>query len=436
MGFSFQQRDLAKLCLWIRQVRGTGVTVTGSGASANGTVELFINGTSQGSVNATATGLFSFAGLNITAGDQLYATAAQAWNFETNGDTENWFGLGTDTSSVSGGIWTQTEQDGNGQMQIQIFGDGLINATSAQTRVLEVKARWTGAGSVTGSIQMWSAGLNGVSDGGGGDDVISAIVNTYTFNNTTGFVTYVFDLSIDHTGTNTSWIDGNPAVGLQMFIPGTNIGDQLEIESVRLVEYLDWNFDTTGETDEWSNGSNTTLTANGGNIRLTATGSGNIQMNRPFRWINSSYFTDFESRVRLVTPGATNIVSWTYLSNSAAPLTGGFTNNTVTADGNFQTVSFDLTQAPAFGNPWGTGGAATLNTIGGNTYSPLFCKWLVVISLKSTIYVCKQPVRLVPARQLPPGQLHQTSVILLASVEGVIAIQDETVQIPGRLFQI
>jgi hypothetical protein len=83
--------------------------ITGSGARANGPVELFVNGVSQGSVQADGDGNWSITA-DIKADDVLLAEPNQVWNFNTDGDSEGWASP-TESYAVAGGLMTITEDN-------------------------------------------------------------------------------------------------------------------------------------------------------------------------------------------------------------------------------------------------------------------------------------------------------------------------------------
>ena len=95
---------------------------------------------------------------------------------------------------------------------------------------------------------------------------------------------------------------------------------------------------------------------------MQAAASGSVAMFRPFRNIGSSYFNQLETRFRQVTTQQPNLISWQYVSNPAAYSGGGFQVNGTPADGNFQTINLNLSGTPTYGNLWGAGGGATLNS--------------------------------------------------------------------------
>ena len=337
---------------------GTGgsVTITGSGGPPASSVELFKNGTSVGSFTTTGFGQFSIPNISAAANDQFYVAAGQVWNFNTAGNTEGWNALAGDASVVSNGTWKQTNSTST-DMSINLYGDGVIKT---RARVLEVKMRFQGAGSRNCSVIMQTAGPNGVA--GGGDDPQSTIVNVLSLQATTSFQTFVFDLGIDHNGAVTCWLDGTAPINVNLYIPGCATGDSVEVDSIRLTESLRWEFESTGDLAEWQPNANTTLFAtNVGTLRMNANASGSVAMSRPFRLIGSTWFTKMETRFRQVSANNPNLIYWNYFSNPSAFGTGGRQVLGTVANGSYQIVSINLTNAPTYGNNWTNGGGATLN---------------------------------------------------------------------------
>ena len=334
---------------------GPSVTLTGSGGPPSSSIEIFKNGVSLGSVQTTATGLFSIPGVTTVANDVFQVQVGQVWNFSTNGNTESWNALAGDASVVSGGTWKQTNSTGT-DMSVNLYGDNLIRT---RVRGLEVRLRFTGTGNRTASIIMQSAGPNGIA--GGGDDGSTTIANTATVAPSATFQTYVFDLGSSGSGTATAWIDGTAPININFYMAGMSVGDALEIDSVRLTESLRWEFDTVGDTAEWSGSANTTMLAtNAGTLRLNANAVGTAAMSRPFRNIGSSYFVTLQTRFRQVTATQPNLFAWNYFSNPAGYGTGGKQIATP-ANGAFQILTTNLTAAPTYGNNWTNGGGATLS---------------------------------------------------------------------------
>ncbi|TAG08965.1 MAG: right-handed parallel beta-helix repeat-containing protein [Verrucomicrobia bacterium] len=346
---------------------GPSVSVNGSGGPLSASVELFKNGVSVASGTTTPTGLFNFPNISTTAGDQFYVENGQVWNFNAPGNTQGW-SVGADTSVVAGGTWKQTEVANGSDMSVNIYGDNLIRSRG---RALEVRMRFQGTGSRAASLILQSAGPNGVA--GGGDDGNSAILSTVTLSNTPNFQTYVFDLGINHAGAATCWVDGTAPISISLFIPSTNIGDSIEIDYIRVTESMKWNFDEASDLGEWNQAANTTLTNTGtGVLRMAATSASvAVAMTRPFRVIGSNHFNRLETRLRQVTTANPNIFKWAYGSNPAGYATGGFQLNNTVADGNFQTISIDLTGTQSFGNAWTAGGGATMN-IPGDAFQGMF----------------------------------------------------------------
>ena len=335
---------------------GTAVTVTGGGGPPYSSVELFRNGVSVGSAPTTAGGQFSFTNVTTVLSDSFEVATGQVWNFNTNGNLEGWNG-GGDTSLVTGGIWKQTETANVSDMTLNLYGDNLIKT---KARALEIRMRLQGGGSRQASLILQSAGPNGVA--GGGDDVQSFILNTATLQNNANYQTLVFDLGVNHTGAATCWQDGAAPVQLSLYIPATNIGNTVEVDSIRLTESLRWEFDGAADLAEWQGNANTALSSTGGLLKMQAVSSGSVAMFRPFRNIGSGHFNQLETRFRQVTTQRPNLIYWQYVSNPAAYAGGGFQVGGTPADGNFQTISLNLVGTPTYGNPWGAGAAATMNT--------------------------------------------------------------------------
>ncbi len=336
---------------------GPNITVTGNGGPISSSVELFKNGSSVGNTSTSASGLFSFSNIGANANDEFYVSFGQVWNFNVNGNTEGW-SVGNDSSIVTAGTWKQTETANGSDMTISIYGDGHIRTKG---RALEIRMRFQGSGSRAASILMQSSGPNGVA--GGGDDGNSAILNTVTLANTPDLQTYVFDLGINHAGLPTCWVDGSAPISLSLYIPNTNIGDTIEVDSIRITESMQWNFDTANDLSEWTAASNATLNnVSGGALKATSTAANaSVSLSRPFRIIGSGHFNQLETRLRQVTTQTPNLIQWSYLSNPAGFGNGGFQLGGTLANGSFQTLNINLAGAPTFGNPWGAGAGATLN---------------------------------------------------------------------------
>jgi len=337
---------------------GGAVTVTGGGGPPSSSVELFRNGLSAGSTSTTAFGQFSFPNVTAALNDSFQVAVGQVWNFSTNGNAEGWGGNPGDTTLVSGGTLKFTETANGSDMGFTIFGDNLIKT---KARSLEVRMRFQGSGTHTSSFILRTAGPNGVQNGGGVDDTASTIANVVTLQNSANFQTFVFDLGTDHAGAATNWQDSYLPISISLYVPGTNIGDVLEIDSIRLTESMKWEFNNSGDFAEWVPNSNTTLSnAGSGLLKMQAVGANTVAMSRPFRNIGSAYFNQLETRLRQITTNQPNLFQWNYVSNAPSYVNGGFQVATP-ADGNFQTIQLNLSAAPLYGSAWGAGGGATMN---------------------------------------------------------------------------
>ena len=145
-------------------------------------------------------------------------------------------------------------------------------------------------------------------------------------------------------------------------IPGCAVGDSVEVDSVRLTESLRWEFETAGDFAEWSANANTTLLAtNPGTLRMNANAVGSVAMSRPFRNIGSRYFVKLETRLRQVSTTNPNLIYWNYVSNPSSYANGGIQLLGTVANGSYQIVTINLTNAPTYGGAWTNGGGATLN---------------------------------------------------------------------------
>jgi hypothetical protein len=334
---------------------GGAVTVTGGGGPPSSSVELFRNGLSAGSTSTTAFGQFSFPNVTAALNDSFQVAVGQVWNFSTNGNAEGWNGFG-DTSVISGGIWKQTETSAGSGMGFNIYGDNLIKT---KARALEIRLRSQGTGSRQASILMQTAGPNGLA--GGGDDGPQSATNSVNLQNSSDFQTLVFDLGVDLFGSPTNWLNAYLPINLNLFINGTNVGDIVEIDSIRLTESMNWEFNSIGDFAEWEPNVNTTLSNTGsGLLKMTAVGANTVAMKRPFRNIGSAHFNQMETRLRQVTTNQPNFFQWNYASNAPSYVNGGFQLD-IPADGNFQTIQLNLSAAPLYGSAWGTGGGATMN---------------------------------------------------------------------------
>ena len=337
---------------------GPAVTVTGGGGPPASSVELFKNGSSAGSFSTSAGGQFSIPNIASTSGDLFQVSAGQVWNFNANGNSEGWNTAG-DNSTVSGGVWQVTNSSGT-DITLQQFTSG---AFLGKFRAMEIRMRYVGASPPNaGSIQVVSANGN------------SWILNTFNLQAGAAFQTFVFDLGTDAGGNPTAWIDPSAPAGINIYLPNVGTNHVLEIDSIRLTESLNWEFDGAGNFAEWVAGANTAISNTGsGVLRTTSTAvNSNLFIARPFRVIGSTHFTQLETRLRQSTTQQPNLIQWNYLSNPLAYNGGGFQVAGLAADGNFQIINVNLSGTPTFGNNWGAGGGATLNVPGNNAFQTLF----------------------------------------------------------------
>ncbi len=337
---------------------GASVTVTGAGAKANGPVELLVNDVSRGYVLANGSGNFSFPAQNIVAGDQLYVTASQVWNFNTNGNYEGWVIASGGTNSVSGGVLSVTASSGNITLNL---ADAATTPSHAivdtnLTRVFEIRYRVTGSYTYDNGTVIYNPGSG------------------FQFGNSLGLQgggawhTNVIDLTVDNFGTANTYSSTGYSVQLAPGGNGFTVGDVLEVDYIRVAEYMDWHFNNAGDNMMWDTTTGTAVVS-GGKMALTnATAGSGAQIANQFRPINTAVWNRFETRVQSLTSQAGQIEFFNYFAGGPAYNGGGF-QTPFTADGTYQTKVTDLTGSPAFGQAWT--GAGTLNVPAAG-YTPFF----------------------------------------------------------------
>lgn len=267
-------------------IEGAAVSVTGSGANANGYVELFVNGSSAGSVQADGSGDWSIT-TDLVEGDVLTAIPARVWNFNTDGDAEGWFSP-DDIVTVDGGVMTVTEDEG-GNMTIAFSEANLADPTVQ--RVLEFRYRYTGTVTAPGVILTDNAD----EDGPWGPN--------WTPTPGDPFKTVLIDLTDTFTvdgGTspNAGWSGDVSLIGIGF--NGTTADDTMEIDFVRLRETYRWDFATDGDAQGWvADPANTTIAGVAdGWLTATATADGvNIALTPAFQQINPSVFNQYNIRM-------------------------------------------------------------------------------------------------------------------------------------------
>ncbi|MCC5875166.1 MAG: hypothetical protein JJU11_03000 [Candidatus Sumerlaeia bacterium] len=265
---------------------GTDVSITGSGANANGHVELFINGVSAGSEQADGSGNWTFTA-TVADDDVLTAIPARVWNFNTDGDAEGWFSP-DDTVTVDGGIMTITEVDG-GNMTFAVNESNLVDPNVL--RVLEVRYRYTGSVTAPGVVLT----NNENEDGPFGP--------SWTPVPGPEFQTVLIDLTdrFNADGAldpNDAWSGAVTAVGIGF--NGTATGNTMEIDFIRLRETYRWDFAADGDAQGWEAAdTNTSVTgiSNGALTAVAALDNVNIQLVPGFQNLNPSVFNRYNVRM-------------------------------------------------------------------------------------------------------------------------------------------
>jgi len=326
--------------------------VSGTGAKANGPVELYVNGLSRGSVTANGSGNFTFPSTLIASTDVLRATASQVWNFNTNGDAEGWVSISA-SSVVSGGILTATTTAaGNVTMNFDPAGATPAIIDTALTRVFEIRYRITGSYTGGGDTVIYDPG-SGFQFGPSWNPAVSA-----------SFTTSVIDLT---NGAGNNYISTGTSLQLAPGLNGMGAGTTLEIDYIRLTEYIDFGFNNDGDTMNLTpiGGS---LTVVGGVAQLTNTTAGtNAFLTGPFSQIDTNYFNRFRTRIDAGPTIDPNLMTFQYLASGF--LGGGYNVNWDPISGTNVATNIDLTTAPTFGVLWGSVG--TLNR-GDGFFSPMF----------------------------------------------------------------
>lgn len=333
---------------------GASVTVTGSGATANGPAELWLNGESVGYVQADGSGAFAFTGLEIAEGDALYATASQVWNFNTDGDFEGWDVIGA-TGVVSGGTLQATATDGNITLNFAPGTEPAILDTNL-TRVFEMRYRVTGPAALDGGTVIYDPGTGFQF---GPQWRIDPVDGEYR--------TVLIDIS---NGGINNYASTGISTQLAIGANGYSVGSVLEVDYIRVSESFDWNFRIDGDLmgNVPVNGS---ATVAGGALTLTNTNGGtNAKIERPFAQIDTAHFTTFEAAIDADPEIQPNILEFNYFAGAAGFAPSGIQPVWEPVAGTTVVTTIDLSATPpAFGEPWV--GVGTLNYPGG-WFSPMF----------------------------------------------------------------
>lgn len=351
---------------------GASVSVTGSGASANGPVELWVNNVSQGSLQADGSGNFTFSGLNIADGDVLVATASQVWNFNTDGDAEGWFSP-NDTLVIAGGKLTLTEAGADNNITFALGGDNILHDQDL-ARVIEIRYSLNTAPSGNGIFLTGFAGADTVS--GGGDDTFpfGQSWNAGNMDTSGNMVTFTQDYQTLDSGSRQPLWDTENCIQIGFGMNLVAAGAVMEIDSIRMAESFDWDFRADNDAMGWTAGPGcSALTVAGGTLTYSnTTASVNAYINRPFQMLDSTVFTVLETRVDRQTGQAGQLEYFQWLDSA------GFSDNDsyqfLYTDGSgFEVNTIDLTNAAGSivaNTDWGQN-PTTLNNFGG-TYSSHF----------------------------------------------------------------
>ncbi|MCA9437738.1 MAG: hypothetical protein KC978_18280, partial [Candidatus Omnitrophica bacterium] len=322
---------------------GTGVVVSGTGAHADGAVELFVEDLSVGSVQANFDGSFSFPGINLNLGEKLVATVSQVWNFNTDGDFEGWTNLpGTSASEVSGGSLRLTaDASGNTTWAIGTGDPGTDNTPKVIdpdiTRVFEMRYRITGVGSPGTSI-AFPVNSGGFAGGQLNHQSWNAQINA-------DWITTTVDLSTLNDGSLSPFYVGQTIIQLVVGVNGLASGDIVEIDYIRLSEGFQWDFTHPGDEMDWTIQNNVSdLTASGGNLVVTAS---DVQpgLLQPFSWFDTDYYSIWSTQVSATAGSQAQFETLQWIDNGGADTYGANGNimtRLFTDDGNFQEATVDL----------------------------------------------------------------------------------------------
>lgn len=240
---------------------GPNVVLTGSGAPADGPVELVVNGTTAAQTFADASGDFTFTGVSLSAGDDVRLQASYVWNFNTDGDFEGW---------VAGNP---------AHLGLQVTGGSLVCTTlspGSSPNINNPLSNFPG-GEIDGSVyRVWEVRMKNNTDvnllrfpytpTGGSivwrtDGSLDLAVATAT----SGFETYRFSDSRQST-----W--DQPITGIRMDMRGgTDSAGTVEIDYIRLNENVAYEFDIDGDSGYFNFANVTNTAVNGGTLHMEAT---------------------------------------------------------------------------------------------------------------------------------------------------------------------
>lgn len=220
---------------------GNGVSVSGSGAPANGWVELHQGLVSLGSVQADANGDFTFPSVDLLEGEDVFVTLSRVWNFNTNGDTEGWVAQDTGILSVdaqNGALVLEKLTAGNGDLR---FNDG-IGLDPSIYRVWEFRInnpttlnnfnfRFRGTNPFDTSNVI---GIVGMPFSTGANEFQTVKLNPdYDFSNAVS--TYQAQAGTTINGIRLDF--------------GHAVGETIRIDQIRAIEYYEYDFANDGDTE-------------------------------------------------------------------------------------------------------------------------------------------------------------------------------------------
>lgn len=319
-------------------VAGPTATVAGSGTTAHGPVELWINGRSAGSTRADAQGSFAFERLQIAAGDVLWATASQAWNFDRDGQFEGWSAHGA-SATVSGGVLRATAQLDNIVLDLASADPHAVFDTNL-TRVLEIRYR------IIGPFAEANQGMVLHDPGTGMQNAQPWRIDPLS----PGFATVVIDMT---DGGANGWASTGTASRLAFGTAGFQPGSILEIDTIRLSESFDWDFRHDGDL-MGNRPVGATASATGGALVLANTTAGvRARIGRSPSRIDAGHFTVLEALLGGPPPAGQAVVEIDYLAGPSASDPGRIAVAWQPGSGAPALVVMDLsTASPASGSPW------------------------------------------------------------------------------------
>lgn len=366
---------------------GTGVSITGSGAPAHGFVEVFVNGITRGSAYADHDGKWSLDGVNLAAGDKVFATCSVAWNFNTDFDTEGWQGIMC-TLDVQGGILKMTIDD-DSDPQIYL---STPNIPPANYRILQMRVK-----NPTSFLAMQVFFNNG----NGYREEDSNATPWKQFKDQFDTLNFGLDMKLNESFVNSSsYATGGPIKDIRIdpFGGSGNVGQTIEIDFIRLSEYIAFEFNNNGEFNYLFNEhpqlfdiDPASFQVNNGRLNMTVrdVNDGSAAPDSVFDpsfntggplgdvldWqINSDHFTHMDIGGQWNAAVNPNNYDMFWSDNRAAytdpPFLDGWAVNgnnarsaDFTMDNSYQNVSFDITNSPEAATWGGADGPVWFNPL-------------------------------------------------------------------------